>query len=109
MFSGNDDQVLPILSLGGTGVISVWANIMPAEVHEMVKAYLEGNHEYARKLQLNYLSLVNALFMEVNPIPVKAAMNLMGMNVGGYRLPLYPMSEDNCRKLASVMKECGLI
>ena len=75
----------------------------------MVESFLSGNMEYARKIQLGYLSLINALFMEVNPIPVKAAMNLMGMNVGEYRLPLYPMSDDNCRRLAGIMKECGLI
>lgn len=109
MYSGNDDQVLPILSLGGCGVISVYANVMPKETHEMVEAYLKGNTAYARKIQLEYLPFINALFMEVNPIPVKAAMNLKGMNVGAYRLPLYPMSDENCRRLADVMKECGLI
>lgn len=109
LYSGNDDQVLPILALGGSGVISVFANVKPKETHDMVEAFLSGNMEYARKIQLGYLSLINALFMEVNPIPVKAAMNLMGMNVGEYRLPLYPMSDDNCRRLAGIMKECGLI
>ncbi|MEA4919648.1 MAG: dihydrodipicolinate synthase family protein, partial [Clostridiaceae bacterium] len=79
------------------------------ETHEMVEAYLKGDLVYARKLQLGYLAMINALFLEVNPIPVKAAMNLMGMNVGGYRLPLYPMSDENCHKLAETMKECGLI
>ena len=109
LYSGNDDQVLPILALGGSGVISVFANVKPKETHDMVESFLSGNMEYARKIQLGYLSLINALFMEVNPIPVKAAMNLMGMNVGEYRLPLYPMSDDNCRRLAGIMKECGLI
>ncbi len=109
LYSGNDDQVLPIMSLGGSGVISVYANVMPAECHEMVVSWLSGDLDRARKIQLNYLPLINALFMEVNPIPVKAAMNLMGMNVGEYRLPLYPMSDENCRKLAEIMKESGLI
>lgn len=109
MYSGNDDQVLPILSLGGSGVISVWANVMPAEVHEMVSCFLNGDLKRAQQLQLGCLPFVNGLFMEVNPIPVKEAMNLRGMNVGQYRLPLYPMSEGNREKLKTIMKECGLL
>ncbi|MBQ7491983.1 MAG: 4-hydroxy-tetrahydrodipicolinate synthase [Clostridia bacterium] len=109
MYSGNDDQVLPILSLGGSGVISVWANVMPTEVHDMVAAFLNGDVKKARELQLAYLPFINGLFMEVNPIPVKEAMKLAGMPVGGYRLPLCPMSESNREKLERIMKECGLI
>ncbi len=109
MYSGNDDQVLPILSLGGSGVISVWANVMPQEVHDMVEAFLKGDCKTAQKLQLDYLPFINGLFFEVNPIPVKEAMNLRGMSVGGYRLPLCPMSAGNKARLETVMKECGLL
>ena len=100
MFSGNDDITIPLMSLGAKGVISVWANIMPKECHDMVHHYLEGRYEEARKMQIQYLPIMNALFMEVNPIPVKEAMNLMGMHAGGFRLPLYP---------AGTLKEFGLI
>lgn len=108
MFCGNDDITLPLLSLGASGVISVWANIMPAACHQMVTDYLEGRREQALKAQLKYLDLINGLFMEVNPIPVKEAMNLMGMNVGGYRLPLCPMSSEYREKLAGIMRQAGL-
>ena len=108
MFCGNDDITLPLLSLGASGVISVWANIMPAACHQMVMDYLEGRREQARKAQLKYLDLINGLFMEVNPIPVKEAMNLMGMDVGGYRLPLCPMSSEHREKLAGIMRQAGL-
>ena len=108
MFCGNDDIPLPLLSLGASGVISVWANIMPAACHQMVTDYLEGRREQALKAQLKYLDLINGLFMEVNPIPVKEAMNLMGMNVGGYRLPLCPMSSEYREKLAGIMRQAGL-
>lgn len=108
MFCGNDDITLPLLSLGASGVISVWANIMPAACHQMVMDYLEGRREQARKAQLKYLDLINGLFMEVNPIPVKEAMNLMGMDVGGYRLPLCPMSSEHREKLAGMMRQAGL-
>ncbi len=106
MFSGNDDMIVPILSLGGSGVISVLANICPRETHEMVASYLRGDVEQARLLQLRYLELIDALFCEVNPIPVKEAMNQLGMDVGGYRLPLYEISaagrEQVRRALAGV-------
>ena len=109
MFSGNDDITIPLMSLGAKGVISVWANIMPKECHDMVHHYLEGRYEEAREMQIRYLSVMNALFMEVNPIPVKEAMNLMGMKAGGFRLPLYPMTEEHRNQLAKVLKEFNLI
>ena len=93
IYSGNDDQIIPTLSLGGIGVISVLANIMPKETHDMVQHYLEGQHQLALELQLRLLSLINNLFIEVNPIPVKAAMQLMGMPVGSLRLPLTDMED----------------
>lgn len=92
MLSGNDDMIVPILSLGGSGVISVLANVCPAATHEMVSSFLAGDIARARELQLTYLDLVHALFCEVNPIPVKEAMNQLGMAVGGYRLPLCEIS-----------------
>ncbi|HIT07388.1 MAG TPA: 4-hydroxy-tetrahydrodipicolinate synthase [Candidatus Scybalocola faecipullorum] len=109
MYSGNDDMIVPLLSLGASGVISVWANIMPQESHDLVMNYLNGDTKKSLDLQLRYLDLIHALFYEVNPIPVKEAMNLMGMNVGGFRLPLYPMSEANKARLANAMKEAGLL
>ncbi len=109
MLSGNDDMIVPIMSLGGKGVISVYANAMPKESHEITAAYLEGNHKRALELQLKYLPFINSLFYEVNPIPVKAAMNLMGMDVGGYRLPLCEMGEDAHARMKAVMKESGII
>lgn len=99
IYSGNDDQTIPILSLGGIGVISVLSNIKPKEVHEMVMHYLDGNLETAKKMQLENLELVKALFSEVNPIPIKAALNMLGFNVGVPRLPLVEMSEDRKEKL----------
>lgn len=108
MYSGNDDITVPLLSVGASGVISVWANIMPSEVHNMVMDYLEGREEQARRTQLRYLDLINALFIEVNPIPVKEAMNLMGLRAGSYRMPMYPMAPENRAKLAKIMREAGL-
>lgn len=108
MYSGNDDMIVPLLSLGASGVISVWSNIMPKEVHELVMNYLEGNTAAALKTQLDYLDLIHALFLEVNPIPVKEALNFMGKGVGGYRLPLCEMSEDHKEALKAVMHEVGL-
>lgn len=104
MMSGNDDMIIPILSLGGTGVISVFANLCPRETHDMVSAWLNGDVALARDMQLKYLDLINALFIEVNPIPIKEAMNLRGMNVGGYRLPLYEMDEKNRAVLIEKLK-----
>lgn len=109
IYSGNDDQILPVLSLGGKGVISVLANVAPKQTHEMVKKFLDGDIEGARKLQLYYFSLIKALFCEVNPIPVKAALNMMGLNAGGYRAPLTTMTEENYAALEKVMKSYGLI
>ena len=109
MYSGNDDITIPLMSVGAKGVISVWANIMPTEVHNMVKDYLEGRHAQALETQLRYLDLINGLFMEVNPIPVKEAMNLMGLKAGHYRMPLYPMADANREKLKNIMKAAGLL
>ena len=93
MFSGNDDMIVPMMSLGASGVISVWANICPKQSHDLVAAFAAGDVAKAREIQLKYLELINALFCEVNPIPVKEAMNQLGMGVGGYRLPLCEISE----------------
>ena len=109
IYSGNDDQILPLMSLGAKGVVSVASNIMPAEIHDMVMLYLGKKTEEACRLQLKLLPLIHLLFCETNPIPVKAAMNLMGMEVGPLRLPLIEMSEANKEKLAAAMKELGLI
>lgn len=108
LYSGNDDQVLPVLSLGGLGVISVLSNIAPQETHDMVMKYMEGDTAGATKIQIDAIPLVNALFCEVNPIPVKAAMNLMGMNVGPLRMPLTEMEDSNKEVLAKAMKDFGL-
>lgn len=95
IYSGNDDQIVPILSLGGVGVISVLSNVAPQGTHDMVMAYLNGNEKKARQLQLDYLELVDALFCEVNPIPIKSTMNMLGFNVGSLRLPLTEMEEEH--------------
>lgn len=108
LYSGNDDQIVPVLSLGGKGVISVLSNILPEETHNMVESYLQGDVEKSRELQLQYFDLVKALFCEVNPIPVKKAMNLMGMQVGGLRLPLTEMEEQNVARLAEEMRKVGI-
>ena len=104
LISGNDDMTVPILSLGGVGVISVFANICPRQCHEMVAAWHNGDYKKAREMQIRYLDLMNALFIEVNPIPVKEAMNMLGMNVGGYRLPLCEMEESNREKLRAALE-----
>lgn len=108
IYSGNDDQIVPILSLGGIGVISVLSNIAPKETHDIVSLYLEGNVKESAKMQLKAFELVKALFCEVNPIPVKAALNLMGMNVGGLRLPLTEMEPQNKERLKKAMTEYGI-
>ena len=95
IYSGNDDQIIPILALGGIGVISVLSNVAPRGTHDMVMEYLNGHEERARKLQLDYLELVDALFCEVNPIPVKSTMNMLGFNVGSLRLPLTEMEDEH--------------
>ena len=109
IYSGNDDMIVPVMSLGGKGVISVLANILPKETHELCDAYLTGNTTKACEMQLHYLKLIKALFMEVNPIPVKTAMNLMGMNAGNLRLPLSEMEGANLEKLKSTMSQYGLL
>ena len=109
LYSGNDDQVIPILSLGGIGVISVLSNVAPAQTHEMVMAYLEGRTAQALKLQLDAIELIEALFCEVNPIPVKTALNLMGKNVGPLRLPLSEMEPANKARLEAAMKKYGIL
>lgn len=108
IYSGNDDMVVPLLSLGGKGVISVVANILPKDTHDMVMYYLNGDIDNARKLQLKMKGLIDALFIETNPIPIKTAMNLLGMDVGELRLPLTTMSEDNLQKLIKEMENYGL-
>ena len=109
IYSGNDDQIVPILSLGGLGVISVLSNVAPKDTHDMVNQYLHGNRDVALQLQLKYIDLIAALFSEVNPIPVKAAANIMGYNVGGLRLPLTEIEDEHRQKLESEMKKVGLI
>lgn len=109
LYSGNDDQIVPVLSLGGVGVISVLSNIAPKETHDIVAKYLDGDVKGSLELQLKYLPLINALFSEVNPIPVKKALNLMGMQVGTLRMPLTEMSEDKAAALEAEMKKVGIL
>jgi len=109
IYSGNDDQVIPVLSLGGKGVISVLSNIMPKYTHDMVLNYLNGNVTEATKMQLEVLELIEALFSEVNPIPVKHALNLMNYDFGTPRLPLTELSEPNKEKLKILMKKRNII
>lgn len=108
IYSGNDDQIVPILSLGGIGVISVLSNVAPKQTHDIVQLYLDGKVKESRELQLKALPLVDALFCEVNPIPVKAALNLMGKNAGALRGPLTDMEEKNIPKLAQALKDFGI-
>ena len=108
LYSGNDDQVVPLLSLGGKGVISVLSNIAPIETHDMVELFLKGDVEASRAIQLKALPLIRALFSEVNPIPVKAAMNLMGKEVGPLRMPLSEMEDAHKAVLAEEMRKFGL-
>ena len=109
LYSGNDDQIVPVLSLGGKGVISVLSNLIPAETSQMVKKFMAGDVRGAAKMQLDYLELINTLFCEVNPIPVKAAMNEMGFCSNDIRLPLTEMEENNRAKLVSLMKKHGIL
>ncbi|MDD3173405.1 MAG: 4-hydroxy-tetrahydrodipicolinate synthase [Herbinix sp.] len=108
LYSGCDELVVPILSLGGLGVISVLSNVAPKETHDMVVKYLEGDVVGSRELQLNLLPLINALFCEVNPIPVKKAVNLMGFEVGALRMPLTEMEPANTERLAKEMNAVGI-
>ncbi len=109
IYSGNDDQAVPIMALGGLGVISVLANIMPKEVHDMATTFLSGNTKKALQIQLDTLDIANKLFIETNPIPVKTALNLMGKDVGTFRLPLCDMDDKNLEILKHSLKEYNLI
>ncbi|WP_077611226.1 4-hydroxy-tetrahydrodipicolinate synthase [Clostridium sp. Marseille-P2415] len=109
VYSGNDDQIVPMLSLGGKGVISVLSNIAPSQTHEICEAYFNGDVKRSAGLQLSAIPLINALFCEVNPIPVKAALNLMGKNAGPLRLPLTEMEPENQERLRQAMKEYGIL
>ncbi|MDF2655453.1 MAG: 4-hydroxy-tetrahydrodipicolinate synthase [Bacillota bacterium] len=104
LYSGNDDMIVPLMSVGGSGVISVAANIIPAEMHRLATAFLEGDVTLAKEIQLKYLDFINALFIETNPIPIKEAMNIMNMGVGQYRLPLYEMDADAREYLRKTMQ-----
>ncbi|MBR0485562.1 MAG: 4-hydroxy-tetrahydrodipicolinate synthase [Oscillospiraceae bacterium] len=108
IYSGNDDMIVPIMSLGGKGVISVLSNILPKETHEITQLCLDNNFKKAGELQLKYLELINSLFCEVNPIPVKEAMNRLGMAAGACRMPLTKMSADNVARLMSAMQTLGM-
>ncbi|MFA9378948.1 MAG: 4-hydroxy-tetrahydrodipicolinate synthase [Lachnotalea sp.] len=108
LYSGNDDQIVPLLSLGGSGVISVLSNIAPRETHDIVAMYHAGNVKESRDLQLKALPLIEQLFCEVNPIPIKKAMNLMGFEVGSLRMPLTEMEEAHAKNLAQAMKDFGM-
>ena len=109
LYSGNDDITVPLMSIGGSGVISVYANVMPQMCHDIVADYLNGNRERSVANHLKYLKVMNDLFMEVNPIPVKTAMNLMGLNVGPMRLPLYEMTEEHQAALRATLAGAGLL
>ena len=109
IYSGNDDQIIPIMSLGGKGVISVLSNVAPKQTHEMCEKYLTGDVVGATKMQLEAIDLIDALFCEVNPIPVKMALNLMGMEAGTLRLPLTEMEEANTAKLKAAMEAYGIL
>lgn len=109
VYSGNDNEIVPMMSLGAKGVISVLSNIAPQQTHDICAKYLEGDVVESARLQLEAIDLVNALFCEVNPIPVKKAMNLMGLEAGTLRRPLTEMEDDNAKKLEKAMKEYGLL
>lgn len=109
IYSGNDDIIVPMMALGAKGVISVLSNIMPKETHEMCQLCLDNNFAPAIEMQVKYLEVINNLFIEVNPIPVKSAMNMMGMPSGSLRMPLVEMGEANAEKLRSSMQRLGLV
>lgn len=109
IYSGNDDQIVPLLSLGGKGVISVLANIAPKQTHEMCYKYFDGDVKGSLELQIKYLNVINSLFCEVNPIPVKAAMNLLGFETGELRMPLTSMEDVNVERLKKDMQAVGLL
>lgn len=108
VYSGNDDQIVPIVALGGKGVISVLSHVLPRETHDMVMKTMSGDITAGARLQLKYFKLAKALFIEVNPIPVKAAVNMMGFNAGPLRMPLTEMEEDNKKILRQAMEEAGI-
>lgn len=109
IYSGNDDQIVPIMSLGGVGVISVLSNVAPRQTHEICQKYLDGDVAGSCKMQLEAIELCDALFCEVNPIPVKKAVSLMGMNAGPLRMPLTEMEEANVKKLEKAMQNYGIL
>ena len=109
IYSGNDDQIVPILSLGGKGVISVLSNVAPRDTHRICQLYFDGKVEESAKLQIDYCDLIDALFCEVNPIPVKTAMNLIGWNAGKLRMPLSEMEEKTLEQLKTALKNHNLI
>lgn len=109
IYSGNDDQIVPMLALGGLGVISVFSNICPKECHTMIKEFFKGNTELSSKMQIKYLELMNALFCDVNPIPVKEALDMIGFRCGECRMPLYRLSDGNRRNVKNILKKYSLI
>ena len=109
LYSGNDDQIVPIMSLGGIGVISVLSNVAPQQTHDICEKFLTGDIAGSRKMQLEAIELVDALFCEVNPIPVKKAMNLMGMGAGPLRQPLTELEPQHVEQLEKAMKEYGIL
>ena len=109
LYSGNDDQIIPMMALGGVGVISVLSNVAPRQTHDMCMAALEGDFKKAAKLQVEAVELIDNLFIEVNPIPVKMAMNLQGKNVGTLRMPLTDLEEDHTKSLEKSMKAYGIL
>lgn len=109
IYSGNDDQIVPILALGGLGVISVLSNVAPRQAHEICQKFFDGDIEGSRRMQLEAMELCDALFCEVNPIPAKKALNLMGMEAGPLRMPLTEMEEGNAQRLAKAMKSYGIL
>ena len=109
LYSGNDDQIVPLLAMGGKGVISVLSNVAPRQTHDICQSFFDGDVKKSLKLQLDAVPLIGQLFCEVNPIPVKAAMNLMGKAVGGLRMPLTEMEPEHQKNLAAAMKEYGIL
>ncbi len=109
LYSGNDDQIVPILSLGGIGVISVLSHVAPKATHDICRLYFDGKVKESARLQLEYMDLIHALFIDVNPIPVKDAMNQMGFAAGPCRMPLYPMSDGDRAVLTAALKNHGLL
>lgn len=109
LYSGNDDQIIPLMSLGGIGVISVLSNVAPKQTHDICQKFFDGDIEGAAKEQLKAIELIDALFCEVNPIPVKTALNLQGKEVGPLRMPLSPMEDKNKERLAAAMKNYGIL